>query len=328
MRRGYLIRRKIAQLHKWRKLAKSYKPGTTDEPEKLMAAKRCIFGMKRYRDLKNLKKGMLEYDLKKPISAKLYKRMRSCGVYGAGFEPRKNMRRKRSKKKSKAKILAYVAHSKMMKKIRKIARRKVPRSEYKKKKPRKTSWLTKKQHKQKLKALFNGKTRGEVILLKRQFRQKRNYAKSLRIKEQKKKMVAKKQLERTALRKTRRETHIRRAAKIAARSAKDPEYKAKMEKVRAKRKEMKKKIKAVHDERRKKRAAKDAKFNDPKMKAERQAFALAGVKKYREKREAEKKAKEAEEEKYLARKAKRQEKKAQRHANNAKEKAARLAKKQ
>jgi len=241
MKKSRMIRDHLAKLHEWRRLAFAYKQGTTDKPEELLAAKRCLFGMKNYRNIKNLKYDT-DYDLSKPLNKEEFNRLKHCMKKGEGFKPWKRLT-KRSHKISKARSKKKHDYATYMKIKRYQTSKRLPRAELLARIPKpakETLW----QHKRRLRNLFKGKTHEEVILMKRKYRQHKKWKLHIMYRKLEKKKKTRQIKHFTLMKKLRKAKEEKRAAYFKKHMELNPKFKEKVEKRRASRKKERMAIKA------------------------------------------------------------------------------------
>lgn len=280
MKKSYLIRQHTARLRDWRKLALDYKPGTTDEPEKLLAAKRMIFGMKNYRNIKKLKYEH-EYNLTRPLTKQQCHKRHNLRYLHRGFKVWIRMG-KRSRKKSKARRNKAEAKTKAWKKKQKESAKKVTLAEWLAKKPKRK--LNPDQKRKRLQKLFAGKSAEEIILLKRKYKQKKRWEYKKILRAAAKRKAQRIQTHNALVNKRKKAKGAKYKAEWDKKMAEDPEFK----KNYLKKLEARKKRRAADKIERKKKRKADLKKRDKERKAEKIKKKIA-----RAAREAAKTAKES-----------------------------------
>jgi large subunit ribosomal protein L14e len=271
MKKSRLIRNKLAELSEWRTLARKYKQGTIDKPDELLAAQRCLFGMPTYRHLK-YSKWDDGFDPKKPLGKWEFNDLKFKSGLGKGFK-RWVRRNKRSKKMSKEKVKKMDAARKAMRIKRLQTTKKTSHAEKLAKLPKKH--IRSRQDREMMRKKFlRGKTKEEIVVLNRKYKQKKKWLKTMALKRKAKKKTANINQHNALMRKNRKAKAEKDKSKREEELEKNPELKKKVLARRESRKAHKKEKKA----KRKIQREADLKKQDAEKKAKKAAKKAAAAK--------------------------------------------------
>jgi len=347
MKRSKLIRDQLEKIAKWRALAKEYKKGSVDEPEKLLAAKRLVRGIKNGRVLNARLRNKLttDYNTDEPLKDHEFNQIYQLVRPGKGFRPWKKQRNSDRQQyrcftqKKKQRALERKYKQKCKQHLHKMTREERKAKRLKLKKTIRQWGLTAGERKAKLRRLFPGKSHEEIVLLKRKFQQKLRWERKKAQKAAAKRKATRINQGNAARNKARKEARAK-YLETFKEKMKDPKFKEAYFKRRdenikktaaqkAERKQQREEEEKLSTERKAKaKAAREAKA---KAKAVREAKAAKKAKKeaFHAARKAAKKAKQESEQKAKeeAEKKKAEDEFAARRAKNLKAKAEREAKK-